>query len=165
MLKKFNFLLLFVLLLTTACGNTQYTHHFEKGRMIDFTQGKWLLNRPFTNYNPRHIDDLAAKYFEKILGDSLTRLTQMPKGNLIAAHLPFDPSPEELQAARIATGHDYLINVQSTMGRNEMGSFAHAPAMGSTVKTNEASSKIKIYDPQNRRIDLRNCDYGRCRST
>lgn len=114
--------------------------------MIDFSQGKWLLNHPFTNHNPRHIDDLAAKHFERFLGDSLSRITKMENGNVIAAHLPFDPSPEQLKAARVATGHDFLINVQSHLGRNEMGSFAHAPAMGSTVKTNGASSKIRIYN-------------------
>lgn len=40
--------------------------------MIDFTGGKWLLNRPITNYNTERIDKIAYQGFEKILGDSLT---------------------------------------------------------------------------------------------
>lgn len=146
MYKKPGIFLLLLVLMMTGCGNTQYTTHFEKGRIIDFTHGKWLLNRPFTNYHKERIDKLAARKFEKILGDSLTRVTQLPNGGVVAARLPFEPSREQLEIARKITGHDFLINVQANMGKNEMGGIAHAPATGSTVKTNNAGSKIRIYD-------------------
>ena len=139
-------LAMIIILMITGCGNTQYTTHFEKGRMIDFTHGKWLLNRPFTNYKSDYVDKIAAKQFGKFLGDSLTRVTKMPNGNVVAARLPFEPSPEQLELARKTTGHDFLINVQANMGKNEMGSFAQAPATGSSVNTNDAGSKIKIYN-------------------
>ena len=145
MFRKSTFFLLF-LLIVTGCGNTQFTTHFEKGRMIDFTRGKWLLNLPFTNYKSEYVEKMAAKHFKKILGDSLTRMSQMPNGRVVAAHLPFEPSPEQLELAGKTTGHDFLINVEANMGKNEMGSFAHAPAMGSTINTNNAGSKIRIYD-------------------
>ena len=152
-MKKLPFFTLLVLvLLFTSCGNTKYHYHFERGRMVDFTTGEWILNRPYTNYNEERINKIAYREFKKILDDSLIPVKEVKTEDLLPVRLAFDPSAEELAGIKAATGKDFLINVESNMIKNEMGSFAHAPAMGSTVKTNEAGIKIKIYNLNTREI-------------
>ncbi|MEP6262517.1 MAG: hypothetical protein ABJ092_13130 [Gillisia sp.] len=143
--KKISALAVFILLFT-SCGNTKYHYYFEKGSIVDFTKGEWILNKAYTNYNEERINKIASREFGKILDDSLFPIESLRKDKLVPAQLSFNPSQENLYDLKTATGKDYLINVQSNMIKNEMGSFAHAPAMGSTVKTNEAGIIIKIYD-------------------
>jgi len=49
-----------LILLLTSCGNTKYHYHFERGSMVDFTQGEWILNKPYTNYNEERISKVKA---------------------------------------------------------------------------------------------------------
>lgn len=143
--NKISMLFLLALILT-SCGNTDYFYQFEKGSMVDFTKGEWILNKPYTNYNVERINKIAAREFEKILEDSLFQIEEIRKGKLLPAQLSFNPSRENLADLKTATGKDYLINVESNMIKSEMSSFPSSPAMGSTVKTNEAGITIKIYD-------------------
>ena len=147
LVKDKNFMALAILvLLFSSCGNTKYHYNFERGRMIDFTQGEWILNRPYTNYNEERIGNIAHREFEKILDDSLIAIDELRREMLVPAQITFDPSKEYLLDLKTATGKDYLINVQSNMIRDEMNSFPSKPAMGSTTKTNEAGIMIKIYN-------------------
>lgn len=135
-----------IILFLTSCGNTKYHYYFEKGSMVDFTGGEWILNKSKTNYNQERIDKIARREFEKILGDSLVLISEVRQVKMLPAQLSFDPSAENLLDLKRATGKDYLINVQSNITKSETGSFPVAPAIGSTNKTNEAGIKIKIYD-------------------
>ena len=135
-----------LILLFTSCGNTKYYYHFEKGRMVNFSEGEWILNRPYTNYNEERINKIALREWGKILGDSLIPIKDFRREGLLPVKPDFELSKEELAGIKTATGKDYLINVQSNMIKDEMGSFAHAPAMGNSTKTNEAGIKIRIYD-------------------
>ena len=135
-----------LVLVLTSCGNTKYNYHFERGRMIDFTRGEWILNRSYTNYHEERINKIALREFNKILGDSLFFINNIENRGTVPLRMPLDPSKEELAALKMATGMDYLINVQSNMIKNEMNSFAHAPDIGRTTKTNEAGITIKIYN-------------------
>ncbi|WP_029034191.1 hypothetical protein [Salinimicrobium terrae] len=146
-MKKIPFLILAgFLLLFTSCGNTKYHYHFEKGRMIDFSEGEWILNRPYTNYNEERIKKVALKGFKKVLGDSLVSIDDLSQRKEVPKYMPQDPSTEQLQYLQKATGMDFLITVESNMIKNEMGSFAHAPSVGFSTQTNEAGISIKIYD-------------------
>ena len=159
------FSLLVLILLFTSCGNTKYHYHFEKGRMVDFTKGEWILNRPYTNYNEERINKIAFREMEKILGDSLIPVEEIKTEGLLPVRLAFNPSAEELAGISAATGKDFLINVESNMLKSEMNSFAHAPAMGSTVKTNEAGIKIRIYDLNTRELISESSVTGTARVT
>ncbi|PRX47307.1 hypothetical protein [Salegentibacter salegens] len=80
--------------------------------MIDFTEGEWILNRPYTNYNEERIGNIAYREFKKILDDSLFPIDELRREMLIPAQLTFVPSREYLLDLKTATGKDYLINVQ-----------------------------------------------------
>lgn len=135
-----------IILFLTSCGNTKYHYHFEKGSIIDFTTGEWILNKSYTNYHQERIDKIARKQFKKILGDSLFLIEEVRQGKMLPAQLSFDPSAENLLDLKRATGKDYLINVQSNILKSETNSFPTTPAVGSTNKTNEAGIRINIYD-------------------
>ena len=114
--------------------------------MIDFTEGEWILNRPYTNYNVERIGNIAYREFKKILDDSLIPIEELRRKMFVPAQLTFDPSKQYLLDLKTATDKDYLINIQSNMIKDEMNSFPSKPAMGSTTKTNEAAILIKIYN-------------------
>lgn len=135
-----------LLLLLTSCGNTKYHYHFEKGRMIDFTRGEWILNRPYTDYDEERIKKVALREFNKALGDSLVSIDDLSHRREVPQYMPQNPSQEQLRYLKDATGMDFLITVESNMIKDEMGSFAHAPSVGFSTQTNEASVSIKIYD-------------------
>lgn len=135
-----------IILFLTSCGNTKYHYHFEKGSIVNFTEGEWILNRSYTNYHQERIDKIAQREFKKILGDSLVSFEEVRQGKILPARLSFDLSSENLLDLKRATGKDYLINVQSNIIKSETNSFPSTPAMGSTNKTNEAGIMIKIYD-------------------
>ncbi len=137
------FLTIFSLL---SCGNTKYTILYEKEKNIDFSQGKWILNEPLTNNENGRIEYIALKGFKEILKDSLFELKELRKDRLISPALPFDLSEKELKDLKIGTDCDFLISIKSIIVKNEMGSFANVPNIGSTIKTNQAESTIRIYD-------------------
>lgn len=138
--------MIFVSFLICSCGNTKYTYHFEKQKNIDFSSGKWILNEPYTNNGDHRIKDISIKRFEEILKDSLYEINELRKDKLVGTSFPFEPSHKDLRDFQIATGCDYLINIKSNIVKDEMGSFAHAPNIGSTKKTNQAESEIRFYD-------------------
>lgn len=146
------FVLGILTLLLPSRGNTKYHYYFERGSIVDFTQGEWILNKPYTNYNTERINNIALREFGKILDDSLFLIGTLRKDMMVPSQLSFNPSEENLKDLKIATGKDFLINVQSNMIKDEMGSFAPVPSLGSSTKTNEASITIKIYDLNNQSI-------------
>ncbi|WP_066217681.1 hypothetical protein [Formosa haliotis] len=141
---------LFFLICTTfllGCGNTKYTYNYEKGKHIDFSKGKWILNDfPTTNNKKSDINTIALSEFKTILDDSLFTLHQIRKENITAKEIPFNPSTETLKDLKRNTHCDYLINIKSIIEKEDMSSFAHAPRTGNTIKTNQAQSTVKIYD-------------------
>lgn len=140
-------LLLFLCIFSIlSCGNTKYTYLFEKEKNIDFSNGKWILNEPYTNNENGRIQHIALREFKEILKDSLFELKELRRDKLIATKLPFEPNEHDLKDLKIGTNCDYLINIKSNIVRDEMGSFANAPNIGSTKKTNQAQSTIRIYD-------------------
>ena len=148
-MKKLLFILLCSLFFL-SCGNTKYTYHFEKGENIDFSSGKWILNEAYTNNKNGRIQHIALREFKEILKDSLFELRELRSRNmLVPSKLPFEPNEEDLRDLKIGTACDYLINIQSNIVKDEMGSFAHAPNVGNTKETNQAQSTIRIYDLNN----------------
>jgi len=128
-----------------SCGHTKYTIHYEKEKNIDFSQGKWILNEPVTNYKKDRIEQIALREFKEILNDSLFELKELRRDKLILVS-PFELTEKELWDLKMVTDCDFLICVKSIIVKNEMGSFANAPNNGISFKTNQAESAIRIYD-------------------
>ena len=132
--------------LFSNCGGAKYHYNFEKGKNLDFSQGKWILNKPHTNYNEDRIYSIAKREFKDILKDSLLEIADLRKEKLIGLQIPFNPTTEELKDLKTGTDCDYLINYTTNLLKDEMGSFASSSNFGTVIKSNEASTTIKIYD-------------------
>ncbi|WP_158974309.1 hypothetical protein [Cellulophaga sp. L1A9] len=141
-----NLLIIIVLLSFLSCGNTKYTYLFEKGKNIDFSSGKWILNETYTNNTNGRIQHIAVREFKDILKDSLFELTELRSDKLVASKIPFEPKESDLKDLKIGTACDYLINIKSIIEKDKMGSFPNTPNIGSTKKTNQAQITIRIYD-------------------
>jgi len=146
-LKRYNILILLLIVpLFSNCGGAKYHYNFEKGKNLDFSQGKWILNKPYTNYNEDRIYSIAKREFKDILKDSLLEIADLRKEKLIGLQIPFNPTTEELKDLKTGTDCDYLINYTTLLLKNEMGSFASSSNFGTVIKSNEASTAIKIFD-------------------
>jgi len=149
-LKKRNLILIFlVTIIFASCGGAKYTYNFDQGKSLNFKKGKWILNEPYINYKSKNAYLYAKEEFENILGDSLFDLVELRKTKIINNQLPLDPSKEELTAIQEFSNCDFLINVESKVLKNEMGTMAHTTNIGEVTKYNEASTTIKIYDLHN----------------
>jgi hypothetical protein len=140
-------LILLLALILASCGGAKYNYNFEKGKNINFNDGKWILNKTYTNYKNNDAYSFAKNEFEDILGDSLFELIELRKTKLISNELPLNPSKKQLEEIQKFTNCDFLINIESKILQNQMGSIAtHSTKFGKVTKYNEASTTIKIYD-------------------
>lgn len=150
MKKEYKILfLLIVIPLFSNCGGAKYYYNFERGKNLDFSQGKWILNKPYTNYNSDRIYSIAKREFKDILKNSLFEIIELRREKIIGRQIPFNPTIEELKDLKTGTNCDYLINYTTVLIKNEMGSFATSSNVGTVIKSNEASTTIKIYDLNN----------------
>ncbi|GHA51723.1 hypothetical protein GCM10007103_35210 [Salinimicrobium marinum] len=142
-----NKILIFLLLyIITGCGGAKYSYDFDRGKKVDFKNGKWILNEPYTNYKDNDAYLFAKNEFQKILGDSLFELIELRQTKIIKEQLPLNPGKEELREIKELSNCDFLINIESKIIRDEMGSSAHSSNLGKVTKYNEASTHIQIYD-------------------
>ena len=55
----------------TSCG-TKYNYNFDRGKAIDFSKGKWILNQNFTNLDSKaHVQSVTKDCFLEVIVDSL----------------------------------------------------------------------------------------------
>ena len=141
------------LITLTGCGGAEYTYNFEQGRSLEFINGKWILNKPYTNYDDEKIYRVVKREFEKILGDSLYEISELRQNNrLVELQIPLYPSPKDLKDLRINSTCDYLINIHAQIVKDEMDFIVSSRNSGTTKRTNEARSEIIIYDLKNLQI-------------
>ena len=145
-MKKYRIKLVILLITFTSCGGAKYNYNFDKGKNVNFKEGKWILNEPYLNYKDKDAYTFAKTEFEEILGDSLLEMVELRQTKLIGDQLPFEPTKKQLQEIKDFSNCDFLINIQSKIIRDEMGNSAHSSNFGSVTKYNEATSKILIYD-------------------
>ena len=136
-----------IVLLFSSCINTKYTYDFKKGKDINFSTGKWILNKPYTNQEIKHVYDAALSEFRSILGDSLLEITDLRgRDYLIQKKIPYHPTKQHLEDIRIGSNCDFIINYEITLLKNEIGSISSPPLLGTVKQTNEATVEILIYD-------------------
>lgn len=160
--------IIIVLLLTlsiSSCGGAKYNYNFERGKKINFKKGKWILNKPFTNYEDYDAYKIAKEEFEKILGDSLLELIELRRTKIIEKQLPLNPTTKELLEIKEFTDCNFLINIESKIIKNQMGNSSHHPNQGIVTKYNEAETKIQIYDLDKLELLSESTSFGQVKVT
>ena len=136
------------LFLLFSCNTPKYTYMFEAGRYLDFSKGKWLLNRSKSNSK---VFDTKLYYqskeqFGEILGKSLLEIDDVRLTRIIAPEIAFDLEKKELIQLHKDSGCDFLINIRGEIGTENVGGFSLPSSSEGYYATNEASVSIKIYD-------------------
>ena len=137
---------IFLCLLFANCVSTKYTYDFEKGKELNFSMGKWLLNKPYMNPEINRVYDIAVNDFSAILKDSLMEVEDLRGSHLIPNKMPYTPTKKELEDIALGSRCDYLINYKLTILSAENYSFTTSPPIGTVIRINEAMAEILIYD-------------------
>ncbi|HLT32841.1 MAG TPA: hypothetical protein VKZ98_03540 [Aquaticitalea sp.] len=148
MIKR-SFLISIVLLISSCGAVTKYSYTFDKGKSLDFSTGKWILNNHYSNRDIDGLEAIAFEGFASILKDSLFLIQDLRGQYLIKEKLPHKPSVNDFEDLRIGCADcDYLINYSIQIISDNLGSPSAPPHIGTVIKTNESLVEISIYDIQ-----------------
>ena len=137
-----------ILIISTlySCGGAKYNYFFDTGKQLDFSNGKWILNR--TQSNSKIFDTElyhnSLKDFKKILGDSLIEMNDLRITKLVAPKIEFDLPDSDLKELKRDTGCDYIINIGGNVISDGAGSISFPNQIENS--SNRASVSISIYD-------------------
>ncbi len=137
-----------ILIISTlySCAGAKYNYFFDTGKQLDFSNGKWILNR--TQSNSKIFDTElyhhSLKDFKKILGDSLIEMNDLRSTKLVAPKIKFDLSDSDLKELKRDTGCDYIINIGGNVISDGAGSISFPNQIENS--SNSASVSISIYD-------------------
>lgn len=149
-MKVFKFLIL--LLLLSSCNLPKYYSKDDSITTgVDFTKGKWLLDRIQTSKeNEDKLTKMTTNYFEKKLDVRFKSVFN--ERVFISQKNNFPLSNEELKQIKIGTNYDYFIQIKSGNTKNELGTIDTTPSRFNGSLTNEASIKLIIYDLNTQQI-------------
>lgn len=134
-------------LLFFSCKAPKFVYEHEGLSDLDFTKGKWILNKPHhINTTDDFYDESLAKWKE-LIKDSLYSLHDIRRNKLIFENIDFKPSVNVLKNIRIGTDCDYLITTNTEVLREQLsGVTVSPPIYGKTYLANEANVEVRIYD-------------------
>ncbi len=156
MLKKFNlscfslsrfFLVLVISLLLFSCAAPKFIYEHEGMSDLDFTKGKWILNRPMHVNTKNDFYDKSLIKWREVVKDSLYSLHDVRRNKLISENIDFEPSASALKNIKIGTDCDYLINTKTEVLSDQLsGPTVSSQSNGKTFLSNEANVEVRIYD-------------------
>ncbi|MDO5981857.1 hypothetical protein [Flavivirga spongiicola] len=136
------------LFLLFSCNTPKYTYMFETGKHLDFSDGKWLLNRSKSNSKvfDAELYYQSKEQFGEILGKSLLEIHDVRLTRIIAPEIAFNLEKKELIQLHKDAGCDFLINIRGKITTENVGGFSLPSSSADYYATNEAYVSIKIYD-------------------
>ncbi|MEL6917860.1 MAG: hypothetical protein AAFO99_09025 [Bacteroidota bacterium] len=158
--------LIALVMLLNSCAGGKYTYLFDTGKQLDFSKGKWLLNR--TESNSKIFDaelyQVAFKGFKEILGDSLIDMHMVRTSKLVAPKIGFELTKTELEKLKKDSDCDFLINIAGTVVSNGAGTLSTDSGNGYYSASNRSSVTIMIYDLNARAIVSSSQAFGKATS-
>jgi hypothetical protein len=58
--------LIIVFFLLSSCVNLKYIYFIDKNNSLEVSNGKWILNKPYSNQDIIHVEDIALQGFSSI---------------------------------------------------------------------------------------------------
>ena len=149
-MKVFKFLIL--LLLLSSCNLPKYYFKDDIGTTgVNFSEGKWLLNRIESSKNTEdRLTAIATDFFTKKTSNRFN--TVYSAKILVPQKNNFPLSTEDLKQIKIGSNYDYFIQIKSGKFQNELGSIDTTPSKFSNNLSNEASVQMIIYDLNTQQI-------------
>ncbi|MCL9769043.1 hypothetical protein NAT47_01290 [Flavobacterium sp. HXWNR69] len=143
---------MFLVFLFSSCNLPKY--YFKDDSIttgVDFSEGKWLLDRIQTSKeNEDKLTKMTTDFFEKKLDQRFN--TVFNEKVLISQKNNFPLSSEELKQIKIGTNYDFFIQIKSGNSKNELGAIDATPARFNSNLTNEASIQLIIYDLNTKQV-------------
>ena len=145
------FMPLLLLIFSFSCSSPKYTYFFDTGKYLDFSTGKWILNKSKSNSRvfDAELYTTAKEQFRALLGDSLLEINDLRMNRLIPPKIGFGLSREELLELRKSTDCDFLINIKGNILSSGAGSLSIPSNDSNDYASNQASVSISIYDLNN----------------
>ncbi len=138
----------FSVIIICSCASGKYNYLFDTGKQLDFSDGKWVLNRTESNSKvfDNELYDASHDQLKKILGDSLIDMNSLRMDKLISPKIGFELNRRELEQIKRDTECDYLINIRGNVISNGAGTVSFHSGNGYYSASNQSSVAILIYD-------------------
>lgn len=152
------FLIIFIsslLTFCTSCVGPKFTYDQEGLSNINFSQGKWILNRPVVYGFDDGLYNYSFKKWKALIGDSLFLLNELRQNKLISENIAFDLDRDDLENIRVGTNCDYIINTKIRILNEELSALSRPrPPLytGTTERSNEAKVEIRIYNLKEKKL-------------
>jgi hypothetical protein len=156
-------ILLVLTLIFSSCVNTRYAYQVEKGKSLDFSSGKWILNKPYTKDKIPHLEDIALQEFGSLLKESLFKIDDLRGEYLISSKPSYDLSEEDLRQLEIVTDANFIINYKVDILNDGLNSLSAVPPIGTSRKINEVFVEISIYGISNAELLSRTSIVGKAK--
>lgn len=113
---------------------------------VDFTNGKWILNRiEAPSSVSDELEKSAKKDFSKYLSNRLFNIVDV-KNVLIKSKIEFNPSKNTLLDIKKGCNFDYFINIKAANIKTEYGSIDISPSRFKKQLQNQCYVIIEVYD-------------------
>lgn len=139
----------------TSCVGPKFTYDQEGLSNVDFSQGKWILNRPAVYGTDGDLYDRSLKKWKALIGDSLFLLNELRQNKLIPENIAFDLNRDDLENISIGTNCDYIINTRIRILSEELSALSapRAPLYtGTTERSNETIVQVRIYSLKEKKL-------------
>ncbi len=138
---KYRVLTLFIIVGMNSCRvvPTNYDFTIRDGGYAELSEGKWILNKPFTNAEQSRVEQILYKELKKSKDYSVTTLAELRTKFSIRDQYAFDMTKSELQSLRKITAYDYLLSVKTNASRKNQGGFSRRIGI----------VQMKVYDLKN----------------
>ncbi len=139
-----------VILVLNSCASPALLYTYETGKHLDFSSGKWLINKVNTN-KPNLSNKLyhtAYKSFYEILGDKLYDINRVRINHIVKSDIKHNLNKNQLIQLGKDSECDYLINIEGIILTDNID-FINFQSDIDKSATNKSTSNIKIYDLNN----------------
>ncbi|QLE00310.1 hypothetical protein HX109_01540 [Galbibacter sp. BG1] len=140
-------IILCLIIIFSSCHSAKYTSNSGSKGILDFTEGKWIINDAVcTNCDKTSLEAKMIDFFKECIKDSLVLLDEERKMSLIKDRIPFEPSKSELKAMAEGTNAAYLITLKGEVIKEEFGGIGYEPDQDNADYENISASSIAFYD-------------------
>lgn len=145
-MKRFLSLLVFLFSLYSCSVPNYYVENKTQDFGVDFTNGKWMLNKIDA---PLQVEDKlkenALHDFKALLGDRLIAIEDV-QGQLLPKKIPLQPTKETLKELKIGTNFDYIINLKASNLKQDFDSVSLTNYKFQNGEINSNEVILEIYD-------------------
>ena len=133
----------------SSCVTAKFKTNIVKTSDLTELSGKFLLN-DFEGKSIFKINEEAYEELNAIIKDSIIKIESI-RPSILGLYnyiIPFELTKKELEDIYVLTNIEYLINIKSTILKDDLSLFVGSTTYGTTGKINKVRLEISLYDLQ-----------------